>query len=283
MFKFTLENENGSSININDGIRYAILSVSGLNPPSASIFTAKSPNRKGSRYNGSTLNERNILMSIKILGDIERNRNDLYEWIDTEQYIKVYYQNGVKNVYCEGHIEDCEVELFTDNEVINLAILCENPYWMDLQAIATDISTLLREFTLPFAISASGIPFSTIREENTTAVYNSGAETGVKIVIKCKGEVKNLLLFNADDTSQTFKINYTFPMNWTIEINTDGSPKTCKGISPEGNVVNLLRYVGNNPTWFILKKGMNSFGYTADAGTSNAEVSITYANKYLGV
>ena len=283
MFDFKLENASGSIVNINDGVRYMVIPpVSGLNPPSASIYTAKSPNRKGVKYNGSTLNERNIVLTIKLLGDIEQNRNDLYAWVDTEQYVKVHYRNGVKNVYCEGHIQDCEIDPFTDNEVVSVAIICENPYWKDLAEIAADISTLLKQFTFPFAIAKEGIPFSTIRQSNSTNVFNVGAETGVKITIRCNGTVENLAIYNTNEPSKRFEIKTALLANWTVVIDTEASPKTVKAYKPDGTVENLLKYT-SNPTWFTLKKGNNLFSYSATYGTTDAEISIGYTNKHLGV
>ena len=283
MFSLKLENSNANIVDINDGIKYVVLSVSGLNPPSASIFTAKSPNRKGLKYNGSTLDERNIVVQIKILGDVEVNRNALYEWIDTEQYCKVYYRNDTKNVYCEGHIQDCDIDFFTDNEVINLAILCENPYWKDLQEISTEISNLLKQFTFPFAIDSAGIPFSTVRETNTTVIMNTGAETGVLIRIKCNADIENLIIYNSDNTAERFAFNVKLLEDWIVEIDTESSPKTVKVTKPDGTVESILKNVANNPTWFRLRKGMNKFSYSATSGIADAEITVGYENKYLGV
>lgn len=283
MFELKLENINANVVNINDNVNYLVLGCSGLTPPSASIYTGKSPNRKGVKHNGSTLNERNIVLQIKILGDVEKNRNALYDWIDTEQYCKVYYRNETKNVYCEGHIQDCEADFFVDNEIINVAILCENPYWKDLQTISAEISAMLKQFVFPFAIDNAGVPFSTIRESDTTTIVNSGAETGVKITIICKGDVSNFTLFDAQDTTKRFVINTTLYDGWVVTIDTEGSPKTCMATKPDGTTVNLLKYVGNNPTWFTLKRGYNIFGFTADSELNDVEVLIGYENKYLGV
>lgn len=286
MFSLKLENEYSNIVDINDNVNYVVLAVSGLNPPSASIFTAKSPNRKGVKYNGSSLNERNIVITIKILGDIEANRNALYAWVDTEQYCKVHYKNGRKDVYCEGHVEDCDIDFFTDNEVVDLAIICENPYWKEWQDISTDISNLLRQFTFPFAIESTGVPFSTLLESNTASILNAGAETGIRITVSCTGTVENLVIFDAkEQTEQTgaFRLNKTFYAGETVVIDTEASPKTCKLYKSDGTVENILKYVGANPTWFKLKKGMNSFGFFADSGTANAEITIGYTNKYLGV
>lgn len=285
MFSFRLENESGNIVDINDGERYIVIPpVSGLNPPSAALFTSKSPNRKGSKYNGSTLDERNIVITIKILGDIEANRNALYAWVDTEQYCKVYYKNGVKNVYCEGYVQDCPIDLFTDNEVVSIAIVCPDPYWRDLQEISADIASIIKQFTFPFAIDSAGIPFSTLRESNTASILNVGAETGMRIVIKSKSEIANIAIYDANDTARVFRINTTIQAGEVVIIDTDTSPKTVKLYKVDGTTANILRYVGANPTWFMLKRGINTFGFTLGRGTaSDVELSIGYTNKFLGV
>lgn len=283
MFELRLENENGDTVDINDGVRYVVTAVSGLNPPSASLFMSKSPNRKGSKYNGSTLDERNIVIEIKILGDVEANRNALYNWIDTEQYCKVKYRNGIKDVYCEGYVQDCPIDLFTDNEVVSVAIVCPNPYWKELAEISAEISALIKQFTFPFSITAAGVPFSTLREENIATIYNAGAETGVKITIKCNTDVVNLTIYDAKDTARRFVLKTKLPSGCMVVIDTEASPKTVKLIKSDGTTENLMRYLGANPTWFTLKKGVNQFGYTADEGANDAEITVGYSNKYTGV
>jgi hypothetical protein len=308
MFELRLENSNGSIVDLNDGERYEVISVSGLHPPSASLFTSKSPNKKGLKHNGSTLNERVVVIQIKLHGDIEVSRNALYEWVEPEQYCKIYYRNGVKNVYCEGYVQDCPIDIFTDNEIVNVEILCGDPYLKDFQEIVINISHLQDAFTFPFAISHErrievasknpdgsdavvyyneGIPFSTFKESNVTSVYNAGAETGVQFAIRCTEPITSLVIFDADNTARQFKIEYAdgFREGWQIIIDTEGSPKTCKAIKPDGTVLNILRYVKGNPTWFELKKGNNSFGYTANNGSATATVAmtVTFTNKYMGV
>lgn len=282
MFTLKLENTNQNEVNINDGLKYLVLDVTGLNPPSASLYTSKSPNRKGSKFNGSTLDERNITLTIKLLGDIEANRNALYDYIDTEQYVKIKYTNGLKNVYCEGHIQDCEIPLFTNNEIITLVVVCENPYLKDLQEVATEISSLLKQFTFSFAIDGEGVPFSTIKESNDTTIYNAGAETGVLFTIRILEDINNLVIYDSTNTTKRFEINTLLEKDSIVKIDTESSPKTIKLYKPDGSVENILKYVSPNPTWFTLKKGNNVFGYSS-SGNTNVELNITFTNKYLGV
>lgn len=283
MFSLKLENESGNIVDINDNVNYVVLSASGLTPPSASIFVTKSPNRKGGRYNGSALNERSIVLQIKILGDVEVNRNALYDWTYTEQYVKVHYKNGLRNVYCEGHIEDHDNDLFTDNEVVSLSILCENPYWKDLQEITQDITNILSQFVFPFSISNAGVPFSTIKEANTALIFNDGAETGVRIMVKMKGAVKNVTIYDASDSTRRLTINRSFGESDYVVIDTTASPKTVKAYKIDGTVENLMRYLAPNPVWLTLRKGNNTFAFTADQGRENIEASVSFTNNYLGV
>jgi hypothetical protein len=283
MFELKIENASGNIVDLNDGERFEVLSVSGLNPPSASIFTAKSPNRKGLKYNGSTLNERVVVIEVKLHGDIERSRNALYDWTDPEQYAKIYYRNDAKNVFCEGYVETCEVDLFTDNEIVNVEILCPSPYWNDLSEIVTDISNLLKQFTFPFAIGSAGVPFSTLLDSNITTIFNSGAETGARFVLRFSGDASNVTIFDDKDVSRQFRINRSFSDGWTVVIDTEASPKTCKGYQPDGTEVNLMRYIGANPTWPVLKKGNNRIGYSVESGLMFTELSVGFNTKFLGV
>ena len=282
MFELRLENSNANIVDLNDGIHYEVISASGFNPPSASLFTSKSPNRKGLKHNGSTLNERVIVLQIKLHGDIEESRNALYAWVEPEQYCKIYYRNGVKNVYCEGYVQDCPIDLFTDNEIVNVEILCGDPYLKDFNEILVEISNVLKQFTFAFAIDSAGIPFSTLKENNITDVFNSGAETGAQFIIRCTEPIKSLTIFDADNTARQFVINRSFAKGWQIVIDTDASPKTCRAIGPNGESENILRYVKGNPTWFDLKKGNNRFGYIV-GGAAAVEMTVSFTNKYLGV
>lgn len=282
MYSLRLENEYGNIINLNDELNYVVKEITGLNPPKAEIFKSKSPNRKGVKYNGSTLNERYINISIKLLGDIEANRNALYDYIDTERYVKIYYQNGIKNVFIEGHIEECNFELFTIDETINLAILCEEPHFKDLKAIAVDIANLLNQFTFPFAIDKQGVPISTIRSTNETNIFNSGDDVGARFILEFSNQVVNPVIYNANDRTKMISLNKMFNAGEYVVIDTAKSPKTIVLYKTDGSTENILKYA-NNITWFEIKKGFNKFGLTASSGLEYINLKIEYRNQYLGV
>lgn len=304
MFTLRLENERGNIVDINDKVSYEVLNVSGLNPPSASLFTRKSPNKKGSKYNGSTLDERIVLIDIKLLGDVEENRNALYPWVESEQYVKIYFRNGVKNVYCEGYVTDCDIDLCTDNEIITLSVTCADPYLKDLQEIVKEISVYFKEFTFPFSISNNrvveynspnidgsegvayrneGVLLSSISPNNITTILNNGAETGVVITIICNGTMENLTIYDGTDITKKLTLKGVFATNTIIKIDTESSPKTVRAEFPDGTTMNMMKYLEPNPHWFVLKKGYNKIGHSSSSSGKMYSVSISYKHKYLGV
>lgn len=283
MFGLHLVNSQGNEVNVNDGLNYIILGIDGLNPPKATIFGAKSPNRKGVKYAGSTIGERTVSISIKPLGDVEANRNALYEWADTEQYVKILYRNGLKNVYAEGHIEECEVDFFSERETIELTILCEDPYFKEMSEIRTEISKLLRRFTFPFSIDSKGIPISILKFSNETAINNTASETGLSISIVFNGKVVNPAIYDSLDRTRYIRINGEFSEGEMLVVKTDGSPKTILKYTKDGKTENILRLADKNIAWFMLKKGLNKYEYRADEGLENMDVVFSYRRKYLGV
>lgn len=283
MFELRLENEAGNIVNINDESRYVVTSCSGLNPPSAAIFTAKSPNRKGSVYKGSSLDERIMVITIKLLGDVENNRIALYEWVNTESYVKIYYKNGNRDVYIEGYVQECPIEFFTDNEVVSVSIICPDPYFKGLEEISTELTTILSQFVFSFAIDSRGIPFSTIKDNNHTPILNAGAETGGIFRLSFSGIASGITIYNVKNTLEKMVINHTFKSGDIVVIDTDRSPKRIELIEVDGTTTNILRYVEKNPTWFILKSGVNEYGFAAVSGQTNVKMTVSFTNKYTGV
>ena len=72
---------------------FQVLQIDGLNPPNAQINRSTVAGLDGSKFNSSKLNERNIVITIKLNGDIEKNRLYLYSFFNTKRWCKIYYKN----------------------------------------------------------------------------------------------------------------------------------------------------------------------------------------------
>lgn len=196
MFTLKIENIKNNILELTQNESdFQIVNISGLNPSNAQINRSTVAGLDGSRFNSSKLEERNIVITLKLNGDIAQNRIRLYSYFNTKQWCKLYYQNELRNVYIEGWVETVEVDLFTNSETMQISIVCPNPYFKALDEIITDVSKVIEMFTFPFAIdleltptTGDILPLAELKEQllaltsyletSTTYPNNFGITTG---------------------------------------------------------------------------------------------------------
>lgn len=283
MFELYIENDRKERLNLSQAVKeYSILSVKGLNPPGATINLSDVSGLDGARFNSSKIEIRNVVITLKIEGDIEENRLKLYDFFRVKQYTKVCYKNGKRDVTIEGYVESFDCDFFTQDEQAQISILCPDSYWQDAFEFIADISQIIAKFEFPFSIPGEGIEFSTYNEHLVAEVINVGdVETGVLIQIDVIGSVKHLRIYNAD-TRAVFGFNYDLQYGDYVEID---SRTGSKGIYllRDGKRINLINYLDKGITWLTLKQGINTFTYTTEDGTEYLLIKIATVNKYSGV
>lgn len=286
MFTIKIENVRNNVITLTQNESYyQVVNVEGLNPPKAIINASNVAGIDGSKFNSSKLEERNIVIYIRLNGNVEANRNYLYSFFPTKEWCKFYYKNGLRDVFIEGYVESCEVSLFTNDEVMQVSILCPNPYFQNVNEIVDDISKALSAFKFPFAINLNNpVPFSTLEMGRVTNVLNdSSAERGMMIEIEALGNVNKIRIVNVG-TGDWFTVRHAFVANDKIVINTNKGEKSIKLIR-QGVGSNIFTSIQKGSTFFQLDVGNNSFSYLADDGTSDDAVHIEFKHRdlYRGV
>lgn len=286
MFELKIENANGQELTLTQNeSNYQVYQIDGLNPPMAQINTSKVAGMDGSKFNSSKLQERNVVIYIKLHGDIEANRLKLYSYFPTSQYCKIYYKNGSRNVFVEGYVETNEVTPFTNNERMQVSIICPYPYFKDLNEIVTDISKVIKKFIFPFSINIDyPIPFSTIElNQVTNVINNSESETGLIINVNFNDDVSKLEIRNTD-TGENMILNYNFLEDDYLLIDCNKGSKRIT-LTREGAEYNLIPYLQRGSTFFQVRAGDNKFTYLADDGSSDQLVLVRFRhyNVYRGV
>ena len=300
MFKCKIENVKNNILTLTQNESdYQVLSITGLNPPNAQINTSTIAGLDGAKFNSSKLQSRNIVIMIKINGDIEANRINLYKYFATKEWCKFYYENEHRNVYIDCYVENFECDLFTNNEIAQISLICPQPYFKDMQTIIDDISKALAAFEFPFGFGSKGatnpsvtkdtstdsaIEFSTIDTSKITNIYNdSESMTGVIIKIDVMGTISKLLIKNTQ-TGELMTLSYKFLENDRILINTNKGQKSIVLVR-NGVTTNLFTALVKGSTFFQLTIGDNFFSYTADNGSNDDLVHIIFEhyNIYRGV
>lgn len=264
---------------------YQITNITGLNPPNAQINKSSVSGMDGALFNSSKLDTRNIVITVKINGNIEKNRLFLYRCFRTKEYCKILYENGSRSVFIEGYVETLECDLFSKNEIAQISIICLNPYFKDLKMITDDISKIVKHFEFPFFININNpIPFSNLEINKVTNVVNSSeSETGLIISATFLGNVDSFEIRNTKTGEKMF-LNYPFIKNDILTINCNRGSKSII-LSRDGIETNMFPYLVKGSIFFQLSIGDNYFSYLADDGNSDQLVTVLFKhyNVYRGV
>lgn len=282
MYTLTIENHKGEQLQLTQNPNYTVTSVEGLPPPRANINTAINANFDGSTFRSSRLNERNIVVTLAIEGNVEANRINLYQYIKAKKKCIVFYKNGTRDVSIVGYVESMEIEIFNEKEMVQISIICPQPYFRDVIKTLLDMSATSAMFEFPFAIEEEGMEFSTLAVGTESIVQNLGdVETGAVIVFHATGTASNPVIYNLD-TAEFFKVNIDMSAGDLLVISTIKGEKTVAAIL-SGIEWNYINSMVQGSSWIQFESGANTMLYNADSHPENLECMISFNNLYEGV
>ena len=283
MFTLKIQNTAGEIFELtHNSPNYYITSVQGLTPPATNVNTATAGIIDGTFFNSARLNQRNIVITCVINGDIETNRQQLYRIFPRKTKCTVFFKNKNRDVKIEGYVETLEGDLFTQREQVQISIICPRPYFEALTALYNELSRILALFEVPFSI-VTPIPFSEILDAPMCILNNTGdAVCGTKFEVDVFNTVSGLKIANT--TNQTyFELNYTFEANDRVIIDTK-SGQMGVVLERSGTTTNLLNYVTRGSTWLKVLPGRNVFTFTLSTGSDeDVNIHLTTALLYGGV
>lgn len=282
MFTLKIGNNRGSIYELthNTG-RYAVVGIDGLTRPPTNINTAIAGGIDGSFFNSARVEQRNLVISIILRGDIETNRQALYTIFPLKSKCTIYFSNKNRDVKIEGFVETLEADLFTMQERVQVSIICPRPYWQDMNEIIDSISTTVNLFQFPFSISEP-IPFAEIYNEPHAFLNNLGdSETGFTIVTTLEKNLSTLTFTNLT-TGEFFKVDYTMLEGDTFILSTIQGGLNVR-IEREGSSINLLNYIGAGSSWIKLVTGLNDITYSCGSDEADFPIAINAIWLYGGV
>lgn len=285
--KIFFENSKGEKLEFSNWTNaYRIDGLEGISGLDNTIYTSKGMAQDGSTYNGSTLNDRNIVIQGTILENKNINRARLIKVFNPKLEGKLIVFDDANNNY---KYVDCIVEkapVITSNErrpKFVISLLCPYPFFRDCTENKANIALWRPSFHFPLSFTVNKPAVMGYREPSLIAnIYNSGhVKTGMTIEFLAKGTLSNPSLFNIN-TREFIKINKTMVAGERIIITTDDGNK--KIIDIVNNVENnILHYIDLDSTFLQLECGDNLFRYDADSNLEKLNVTIKYKNNYLGV
>lgn len=216
-------------------------------------------------------------------------KQKLNRFVNPQDAIDLYYDD-----YVVRFIPDETVKYATEREENNDAFCkfvingtCPSPLFTNVDESVSIFATTEPMFHFPLIISEDspekGVVFGARTDSLIANVVNNGAViSGMRIIFKAKGVVKNPKLVNVN-TQESFVLNKTMVDEEVIEVNTNIGEKSIKGKIGSNAYSNYYMYKDIDSSWLQLDVGDNIFRYDADEGLDNLEVFVYFHNRYLEV
>lgn len=281
MLIIKLENKYGELLDLTSNVNY-VVKVAGLTPPPATINTTKVPTKDGVIFNSSSMDIRNIVLTIIPLQNIENSRINLYKFIKSKQYIKLYFKNGARDVWIDGYVEAIEGDLYENPQQLQVSIICADPFFKDNKNMVVDFSNVTNLFEFPFTLIEEGAQISTLTVFEETNIHNpSDDDCGAIFTLHANGLVLEPIIYNRT-TNEQYMIRYELKDGDEIILNTKRGEKSLMLIS-EGVQTNIINCIGKGSKWLNLLSGDNVIAYTCAHGAENLNISVTLNPIYEGV
>lgn len=286
MYNATIQNRGGEALELTGHEdQWQIVSITGLNPPPARVNLTDIAGLDGSRFNSSKLNTRNIVITLRIKGEVEQNRLRLYQFFRTKELCSFFFENEARNVYIDGYVETVESDLFTMAEVVQASIICPDPMFKSTAETVVDISDTESLFEFPFSIEYDApIPFSVFTpNRETPVVNNSDSVTGMILTVTFLDDASSIRIRNVG-TDEFIELTYAFQKFDVVTINTQPGQKSVT-LTRNGEDVNIFGALSISSSFMQLEPGSNVFAYSVDSGDGDDSVVVlvTFNHAFRGV
>lgn len=264
---------------------YQITSIRGLNPPGATVNISSIAGMDGGVFNSSKLETRNIVITLRINGDVEQNRINLYRFFKTKENCTFFFKNGSRDVSIDGYIDTFEVDLFQRGQTAQISIVCPQPYFHALDEIMQNSSNVSPLFTFPFTINAGSPVVISSLDDSALVIISNDSETGTGMNVEVNFvEACDLFELKNTTSGEGMKFAYSFEDGDSLLIDTNSGHKSVRLI--RGGVISpLLSALQIGSAFFQLLPGDNIFEYLIDGAENPSAVNIIFRYRiaYRGV
>lgn len=281
-YNLTWENWKGSRLDLTDerGGIY-IDRVEGLHPVKAELSAVSSPYVDGARLNNVRIGVRNIVIYLELRRSVEENKALLYQLFRKKKEGTLYYKSAERDVYIKGYVEDITPDQYSNPVTVQIVVVCFDPYFIDAQAIVTEIARNIPKLHFKLAITEPR-PFGIYSENRTQTLTNDGDEQlGMLIHIYASGRAEIPKIYN-DETGEFFEIGIELMSGDEIVINTKQGEHAVTLIRA-AQEFNIFVAITRGSSWLQLDVGENTFGATASSGADVLRFTLSAAERYEGV
>lgn len=294
-------NEAGYSLDIdlfNSGeLGLYVTSIDGLGPVSANVSSTEFAALDGGVIDSAHTGIRNIVTSFCLTGNpsVEHARRMLYAMFPVKQTVTYIVETEELKVYTTGVVESVTPNIFTNEAILDVSILCQDPRFYDYATgVIVTFSGMQSNFSFPFgnnSLSEDLIQFSNLIFLQEQNIFFDGYDNdGINIYINFRGTAGDITIYNLTarnslTLSSTIVEDLTgegFKNGDEVTISTRARNKSVT-LLRDGSTTNILHCFTAESSWLKLNQGDNLFSYTATVNPTLVNMYIEYFTSREGV
>jgi Phage tail protein len=247
--------------------------IAGLDPVTAAINTSQYGSIDGSYYTGSSVGQRNIVLSVGFHPDwndytMEDLRMILYQYFMPKRQVTMQFESThLPEVTIDGFVESLTPNIFSQDPEIQISIICPNPDFVAIESLEID-----------------GVVSAITPVTFTPIAYEGSIETPMDVTIKTSAGgtyTGNLYLMNYGVEQDTFTVAVALTSSAYVEFNSADGARAIDSVAG-GVHTSLIKTIGSTATWLKLNPGLNNFAI-ASATPANQRWVMTYNPRYGGL
>lgn len=237
-----------------------IRNIDGLDPVKASVTTSPYGSVDGTAYTGSSVQNRNIVLTLKPNPDwntwtYEKLRRMLYSYFMPKVVTRlVFYSDDMVPVEIYGIVEGVSVNIFSKEPEVQVSIICPDPHFTALNpTILTGVNNELKTFDYNGNVESGMI---------VKVTHVSGAPTTIGIQLG-DPKITYFGVFADVNSTKYFELS-SIPMRKYVQNVSIGT----------GVIDNLLSnvYLQEGALWPTLQPGENEFKVITDDGVQDYQL-----------
>lgn len=289
MFKLQFENSKEQTIEL-FGHPFRLMKVEGLGDVGADIQMQRSPYQDGSTLIDTVLEPRHMTIELKIYGkdaeETERNRRRFASVFNPKLMTgKLKYVRGNEVKVIDAAAES--FPFFPDGrgnrsdtfQKAVLYLICPDPYWRSTTIVEEPMAAFVELFELPsdefWEVGEDGDLYFEMGMEGEKRIFEINGDAEVPVHITFNGPSTNPVVRN-NTTGEFIKVDRTLEKGDVLVIDTSDALVEINGMD-------AFPWIDINSSFWKLQIGENEVEYTADAGAEEAELVISWQERFNAV
>jgi len=287
--KITCANNDGMSITLGSRFApYLLVDCDGIYSVKNKVGTSDNTMMDGATYQGTVVEKRNIVLTLKDRENHQANRYQLYQLFKPKtKGTFTYEENGDKRII-DYYVESINITSDERVRTSTISLICPDPFFNAPSDITLTMAGWEPRFEFLHQFTAAGEELGARVEERLKTIENDSGADGIGLTIQviANGNITNPSITHVELAEYIKVGTESNPLNMVsgdILTITTGTNNKKVMFTHEGNTTEINALLDEASEFIQLQSGLNTIGYSADSGDNNMTVTLSYRYKYLGV